>query len=359
MDRPITVFKVFYSWQSDSGSETNEKLIRRCLSRAISDLNDSSEFGTLRIEIDEATRDMSGSQNIPLTILNQINACDAVFADLTPTASTLDGSKVPNPNVVFELGYAVALLGWPRVVILFNRELGTFPGDLPFDFDRHRASDYSATPLSDDASSKQRFESSRANLVNICRTALRQILRSNPERPATLKASAPELIKHQRDLETLRYLLTCIPINALEAHVQNLPTKIEHSIFVFWEGFDAMWQSSLTYIYDDVLRSLLGEFHDLWEETLSHGEFYRRWEGTEYYTFHPHPEDVTRHTKEHEVTWSKIENVALHLGSKLHGVIDKIRNDFMDIDLHASTFDAWERYRQEQEELAKRFQVGK
>jgi hypothetical protein len=60
------------------------------------------------------------------------------------TYDTDPGAKrpCPNPNVGYELGYAVATLGWDRVILLFNEACGEFPKDLPFDFIQNRASPY-------------------------------------------------------------------------------------------------------------------------------------------------------------------------------------------------------------------------
>ena len=76
-------------------------------------------------------------RNIPQAVLDKIRQSDIFVGDLTTTVASI---AAPNPNVVFDLGYAVAGLGWPRIVMLFNKAFGKFPNDLPFDVDRQRAS---------------------------------------------------------------------------------------------------------------------------------------------------------------------------------------------------------------------------
>lgn len=132
--RTITVF---YSWQSDLPDESNRNFIRRAL------LNGADKISECRITIDEATRDTPGSPNIPKKILEKIRACDIFVSDITTINHSAERDrKTPNPNVVFELGYAVGEVGWDRIVMVFNREYGKFPDDAPFDFDRHRVYPY-------------------------------------------------------------------------------------------------------------------------------------------------------------------------------------------------------------------------
>ncbi|WP_072426965.1 TIR domain-containing protein [Chitinimonas taiwanensis] len=137
-----TDFSIFYSWQSDLPDETNRRAIRSALRTASSSVE--AEYPGLRIALDEATRGEAGSPNIPLTILEKIKTCDAFVCDITTinASASSEYRKTPNPNVLFELGYAVAHIGWGRIVMLFNEALGTFPLDAPFDIDRHRVSTY-------------------------------------------------------------------------------------------------------------------------------------------------------------------------------------------------------------------------
>ncbi|MGB8192315.1 MAG: hypothetical protein WCF67_10375, partial [Chitinophagaceae bacterium] len=134
--------RIFYSWQSDLPKLTNLNAIRQVLRDASSMIE--SEIEDIRIEIDEATRDLPGSPNIPKAIFGKISASDIFVCDVTTinTNTSADLRRVPNPNVLIELGYAVATLGWDRIIMLFNTVHGNFPNDLPFDIDRHRATKF-------------------------------------------------------------------------------------------------------------------------------------------------------------------------------------------------------------------------
>jgi hypothetical protein len=131
---------VFYSWQSDSPKKTNLNAIRGALKSAAANIEKTHT--DLEIVPDEATRATSGSPNIPLKILEKIQACDVFLADLTTITPVRARRACPNPNVSFELGYAVADLGWDRVILLFNQAYGSFPKDLPFDIIQQRVGTY-------------------------------------------------------------------------------------------------------------------------------------------------------------------------------------------------------------------------
>lgn len=132
--------------------------------------------------IDEATRKLAGAQNVPIAIIEKIRSADIFVADITSVTKDENLSKsFPNPNVVFELGYAAAHLGWARIVLLFNKAIAEFK-DLPFDFDRQRISPYTLEPGAEKAASKP-----LSDLVN---KALDIIATENPVGLASWKAKA-------------------------------------------------------------------------------------------------------------------------------------------------------------------------
>ncbi|WP_289871194.1 TIR domain-containing protein [uncultured Duncaniella sp.] len=97
----------------------------------------SAAFDEMKIDIVllEDSRGSTGAPNIPNAILTKIIKSDIFICDVTP-AHTLNikGNKkraLPNPNVMFELGFAVRSLGWERIICVCNGEYGdieTLPG---------------------------------------------------------------------------------------------------------------------------------------------------------------------------------------------------------------------------------------
>jgi hypothetical protein len=109
VSNPATTIRIFYSWQSDSSRKTNLNAIREGLAEACKRIENS--HSGLKLVPDEATRDTSGSPNIALKIIEKIEAADIFVADVTTITAPGGKRPCPNPNVGFELGYAVASLG--------------------------------------------------------------------------------------------------------------------------------------------------------------------------------------------------------------------------------------------------------
>lgn len=127
---------VFYSWQSDLPNKTNRGLIQDALEKACKELSADLE---LAIRVDADVQGESGSPDIAATILEKIDRAAVVVADVSiiATAPIIASNPpksrpVPNPNVLFELGYAKRALGPNRVVMVCNTAYGRVE-ELPFD----------------------------------------------------------------------------------------------------------------------------------------------------------------------------------------------------------------------------------
>jgi hypothetical protein len=128
---------IFYSWQSDQPA--TKKLIEKALNAAVKAL---SKDDSLVVEpaVDRALSEAAGAVRIDHDILDRIasETCVAFVGDMTlVTPKGADGRPSPNPNVLFELGYALRGLGWPRIILPFNEAFGD-KRDLPFDLDKNR-----------------------------------------------------------------------------------------------------------------------------------------------------------------------------------------------------------------------------
>lgn len=135
-------YTIFYSWQSDLPNNTNRGFIQSVIEKATKDINSSEEY-ELELSIDRDTQGVPGAPNITQIILDKIKKCDAFVADISiVTGDKEKGQRPsPNPNVLLELGYAVALLGWERIILFCNKVYGTNE-DLPFDIRQHRRIEY-------------------------------------------------------------------------------------------------------------------------------------------------------------------------------------------------------------------------
>lgn len=133
--------KIFYSWQSDLPNNTNRTVIKTALDNVAKSFNGDVESADREIEIDTATNRVFGTISIADRILKKIDECNIFIADVSiigkidsfhknPTKKIR--RKTPNPNVLFELGYAWKTLGEEQIISVINTAYGTFE-DLPFD----------------------------------------------------------------------------------------------------------------------------------------------------------------------------------------------------------------------------------
>lgn len=146
--------RIFYSWQSDVAK--SRQIIKKSMQATIQKLKD--EYG-YDIIIDEGTRDVPGAPSIDRTIFEKIDKCDVFLCDVTPIAKVGE-KEIPNPNVMTELGYALAKVGENQVVFVAmsgdwnnnfmpfdirNRRIGTFKSekDCNLDFEIETAINHS------------------------------------------------------------------------------------------------------------------------------------------------------------------------------------------------------------------------
>ena len=149
---------VFYSWQSDLPNKTNRGFILEALERATKAIQSDA---TLAVEpvVDRDTAGVTGSPEIASTILGKITQATVFVPDVSLVTSAEALRQSPNPNVLVELGFAIARLGWDRIVMVMNTAFGE-PTSLPFDLRGHRivAYSYSGTPDHGKADERKRLE---------------------------------------------------------------------------------------------------------------------------------------------------------------------------------------------------------
>lgn len=127
---------IFFAWQLDTPSDLNKTFIWGALQEAAAHLAGDAQ-PELAPRPEKDTEGVSGNPNIVETIFRRISECSIFLADLTFVATTPNGKKTPNPNVLLELGYAARCVGWDRTILVMNNAAGT-GADLPFDMLQHR-----------------------------------------------------------------------------------------------------------------------------------------------------------------------------------------------------------------------------
>lgn len=130
-------FTIFYAWQSDRPEKVNKYLIKSAVEGALKNIKADAEVD-LAPELDHDTKGVPGIPDIPSTICQKIDRCGIFLADMTFSGTTVpvDPARkpkyLPNPNVLIELGYAMARLGPSRIIYVMNTAFGG-PEELPFD----------------------------------------------------------------------------------------------------------------------------------------------------------------------------------------------------------------------------------
>jgi len=164
---------IFYSWQSDLPNRTNRGFIGDCLRRAVEALH-SANVVTEGLDIDRDTLNEQGSPDIAATILHKIETCDVFLADVTIVNANAPEQyrKMPNPNVLVELGFAAHARSWDRILCVANSAFGS-EHDLPFDIRHRRLISYK---LPADAESK---DQARKELAGVLTSRIREILSGN------------------------------------------------------------------------------------------------------------------------------------------------------------------------------------
>ncbi|MBZ4414685.1 nucleotide-binding protein [Myxococcus sp. XM-1-1-1] len=133
--------KVFWSWQADYAGEVGKVFVREALEDALKTVAADLELEeSERPEVDHDVKGTAGMVDIAATILGKIENAAVFVADVSTVAKRQEnGRHLQNPNVLFELGYAMKALGPEQVLLVANTaHLGGRPEDLPFDI-RHRS----------------------------------------------------------------------------------------------------------------------------------------------------------------------------------------------------------------------------
>lgn len=126
---------IFFSWQSDLDKRTHRNFIEKCIAKSIKSLNKESELH-IYLEYDRDTLGLLGSPDISTAIFDKIDKCALFVADISNIA-TKSTRHIPNPNVLVELGYAIKVLGWDKIICFFDTNTGVVE-NLPFDIRQKR-----------------------------------------------------------------------------------------------------------------------------------------------------------------------------------------------------------------------------
>lgn len=314
--------RIFFSWQSDSPIETNRNAIRAALQGTRKTLVKSHPGVNLVLE--EATARMPGSGNIMTSITEKIEQSDIFIADVT-TVFRSGKRTAANPNVLIELGYASAHLGWGRIVLLFNHAHGDFPGDLPFDIVQNRASPYKVSAAPDG-----KGLTGTASLDALVRDAVVAVLDASPPFPHEARSKSPEQIHHDRDVSRLRGLLELVNFPVLDEHTHTLPHHFADEVLWYWEGFTAAVHGPSFGFYDSELQRDIMTVHDAWHDTVRFDGRYHPNLDSSLYIFSGH-DNLFDASKEDD--WNTIQRGAHTLHAGIRSLLARVRRDYLEVDV--------------------------
>ena len=191
---------VFYSWQSDLPNNSNRSFIEGVLEAVAKRTVD--EQGQPVIVVDRDTKDVPGSPDISDSILSKIASAGIMVADVsivqrgsprkTDSPEADEGGQIrptPNPNVLFELGYAVRALGWERIVLVFNQAYGEVR-ELPFDLTKKRMFTYHFHSAEEKAEAK-------SSLIKSMQEAILHTLTRFQRKPVESQPAALDLLNQR------------------------------------------------------------------------------------------------------------------------------------------------------------------
>jgi len=323
---------VFYSWQSDLPAKSNRYAIRDALKKAKNAIK--AQEPSIEIEVDEATKRISGSPNISEKIIEKIENADAFVADISTIAAEPDHRPCPNPNVTFELGYAVARLGWERIILLFNEEFGSFPDDLPFDFAQHRAMPFRLNESS--------IKAEKTSVAKNLETAISAIIHDNPKRPDETRGQSKEKIEHERDTAVIKRFIGQMHIPSIDGFLTEMPHMLDDRVLFFWEGLRGTFETSLFHLYDSVLDTAVTEFISGFRQALSFDFEYQQTPNPDRYIFaSPGDSPLSENRK---TNWDAIEAGLKQMDLAKAKLLDRIRTSYYDIDIEELSSEAWKKY---------------
>lgn len=194
---------VFYSWQSNLPSPTNRTFIQDVLEKAAKTIRKDESIKVTPV-ITRDTQGIAGSPNIVTAIFDKIRECQVFVCDVSIINQSQEGKPTPNPNVLVELGYAIGVLGWERIILVMNSAYGSVES-LPFDLKMHTVTLYHLPNGEDKSVVRKELQ---GKLTSKLHEILDMTLSLPPELPSIAEQAIEAIDSSQSDAPVLtrRYL---------------------------------------------------------------------------------------------------------------------------------------------------------
>ncbi len=264
---------IFYSWQSDLISKYNRNFIEESIKKALQNLNKSEDY-IVELNLDRDTKGEAGTPDIINTIFKKISNSNIFICDISIINYDSKNKKTPNPNVLLELGYAAAILGWENIICVYNKSYGEVE-NLPFDLKFRRPILYHY-----DESNQKDKDSLIKQIEKAIKSSNPEIIEKNKKIQSYYKnesIKSKKILKNKPDYWEFKLLeelftdklvgvnkkYTDIERGILFKRNKHLTTKEYLNYMSSEMGFLARTTEGLTYLYNNDLASAIGKPDEL------------------------------------------------------------------------------------------------
>lgn len=253
--------------------------------------------------------------------MQKISLSQIVVSDITLITGKSKKRSYPNPNVMFELGYAVAEIGWNRIIALTNDKYGFKPENLPFDINSQRVSPYNS-------------ENSKKDLENLLTSAIETIIIQDPKTPQELRGVSIQKIKHEKDVKSLEYLMGYLHIDTIDSYLNYLPNIMTYDGGICWLSFRSIFKSNSFHTYDSTINQTLKDIYDSWRNINSSGGFYYVDHANGVDHLFPKRKLYDSVDGKAQKAWDTIQSAADKMKIDFKKLVDRIKNVYPEVDLN-------------------------
>lgn len=319
MDRLV----FFYSWQSDLNTKYNRWFIKKAVDRAF--LNFADDYN---LKLLEATDETAGSPNIRDELLFKIRQADFFIADVSAITNVrdLDGELpklISNSNVMMELGYAVAYLGWNRIVLICNEAYGRMEL-LPFDVRGHRGTPY----ILCDENHKEKKAVEDKFVANL-KDAIDALLKRNPVKPKILDE---DIEKKERDISELLKFLDVLDVNSIRSYFDSVGGVLDHKLLLNFDKLFYVYNDFSFKFYDQKLKEIIDKVYLNYKFIYDNDDFYYPHETQNFSRLDSRRVSQDYQEKLKEFNVSMINNLRF-FKSNLSDFCDYVRNYYLEVEI--------------------------
>ena len=136
--------------------------------------------------------------------------------------------------------------------------------------------------------------------------------------------------------------------------IEDLPELMHSRALHFWEGFNAVVKNSLFHLYDADLLATVKSMHKSWGICVSNGEQYHMATNPNIYVF-KNPGDAPL-TQRQERVWKTIDSARASLLGSQQGLLNSIRERYLEVDVEETNRAAWQEYKDMQRDIEQQFE---